>query len=87
MLTIPNPVSDLAGGVPKYDFFFKVNMYICRYSDINSDKIRTSPQPGARNAWIGDPHNRNCMVEVGTWSLPAKVQPQKNRNQKKFDGK
>jgi hypothetical protein len=49
---------------------------------LNSDKIRTSPQPGPRNAWIGNPHHRNCMVEVGTWNLPAKGTPKKNRNQK-----
>jgi hypothetical protein len=44
-------------------------------SDIKSDKIRTSPQPGPRNAWIGNPHHRNCMVEVGAKSLPGKVHP------------
>ena len=43
--------------------------------------MRASPQPGPRNAWIGNPHQQNCMVEAGTWSLPVKVHPEKwNRN-------
>jgi hypothetical protein len=45
------------------------------YSCINSDKIRTSPQPGPRNAWIGNPHQQNCMVEVGTRKYETKVHP------------
>ena len=32
---------------------------------------------------IGNPHKQNCMVEVATLSLPVKVHPEKNRNQKK----
>ena len=71
MLRIPNPVSVLAGGVPKY-VFLKVDMI-----KFNSDKIRTSPQPGPKNAWIGDPHHRNCMVEAGTGSFHVKVHPEK----------
>ena len=31
--------------------------------------MRASPQPGPRNAWIGNAHHRNCMVEVCTWSF------------------
>ena len=37
-------------------------------------------------AWTGNPHQQNCMEEAGTWSLPLKVYPEKNRNQKKLDG-
>jgi hypothetical protein len=32
---------------------------------------------GPRIAWIGNPHQQNCMVEAGTWSLPVKVHPKK----------
>jgi hypothetical protein len=28
-----------------------------------------------RIAWIGNPHQQNCMVEAGTGSLPVKVHP------------
>ena len=38
---------------------------------------RTSPQPGSRMALSGNLHHRNSMVEVGTWSLPVKVHPEK----------
>jgi hypothetical protein len=61
-------------------------IWICRYYHISSNKIRTSPQLGPRIAWIGNPHQQNCMVEVGTWSLYTKVHPEKNRNRKKLDG-
>jgi hypothetical protein len=40
-----------------------------------------------RIAWIGNPHQQNCMVEVGTWCLIKKIHPEKNRKQKKLDGK
>jgi hypothetical protein len=50
----------------------------------NSDKIRTTTQPGPRNAWIGNPDHRKCMVEVGTWSLPIKVHPEKKLQSKKL---
>jgi hypothetical protein len=56
---IPNLVSDLVGVVSKYVFFEGEHVGKFR-------KIRTSPQPGPRNAWIGNPHHRNYMVEVGT---------------------
>jgi hypothetical protein len=62
-------------------FFFDGEHVDISYGS-NSDKIRTSPQPGPRNTWIGNPHHRNCMVEAGTWSLLAKGTPEKNRNQK-----
>ena len=78
-LRIRNPVSDLAGGSEVCFFFWR---WTCKYSYINSDKIRTLPQLGPRNAWIGNPHKQNCMVEVGTLSLPVKVHPEKNCNQK-----
>ena len=42
--------------------------------------------PGPRIGWIGNPHQQNCMVEAGTWSLLVKVHPEKNRNQKQLDG-
>jgi hypothetical protein len=35
---------------------------------------------GPRIAWIGNPHQQNCMVEAGTWSLHTKIHPKKNRN-------
>ena len=44
--------------------------------------MRTSPQPGPRNAWTGNPHHRNCMVEAGDWSLPVKVHPEKKPQSK-----
>jgi len=50
---------------------------------MNSTFINKDP----RIAWIGNPHQQNCMVEAGTWSLPVKVHPEKNRNRKKLDGK
>ena len=58
-------------------------IWICRYSHINSNKIRTSPQSGPRIAWIGNPHQQNCMVEVGTWSLLTIVHPEKKNAIKK----
>ena len=39
-----------------------------------------------RIAWIGNPHQQNCMVEAGTEIFPQKCTPKKNRNQKKLDG-
>jgi hypothetical protein len=32
---------------------------------------------GPRIAWIGNPHQQNCMVEAGNWSLLTKVHPEK----------
>ena len=55
----------------------------CEYSHINTTFKYKDP----RIVWIGNPHKQNCMVEAGTWSLPAKIHPEKNRNQKKLDGK
>jgi hypothetical protein len=57
-------------------FFLKVNI------QINSDKIKTSPQPGPRNAWIGNPHHRNCVVEVGATVCPQKFTPKKTAIEK-----
>jgi hypothetical protein len=42
---------------------------------------------GPRIAWIGNPPQQSCMVEVGTWSFPAKVHPEKKPQSKKLDGK
>jgi hypothetical protein len=55
----------------------------CGYSQINLNKIRTSPQPGPRIAWIGNPLQQNCMVEAGTWSLRLKIHPEKKPQKKK----
>jgi hypothetical protein len=55
----------------------------CGYSHINS----TFKYKGPRIAWIDNPHQQNCMVEVGTWSLPAKDHPEKKPQSKKLDGK
>ena len=67
-------------GCSEVYFFWR---WTCKYFHINSDKIRTSPQPGPRNAWIGNPHQQNCMVEVGTGSLHTKVHPEKKPQSKK----
>jgi hypothetical protein len=52
----------------------------------NFDATRTGQQIwktiGPRNAWIGNPHQKNCMVEVATWSLPVKVHPGKKPQSK-----
>jgi hypothetical protein len=54
------------------------------YSHINS----TFKYKGPRIiAWIGNPHQQNCMVEAGTWSLPVKVHTEKKPQSKKLDGK
>jgi hypothetical protein len=36
-----------------------------------------------RIAWIGNPHQQNCMVEAGTSSLHTKVHPEKKPQSKK----
>jgi hypothetical protein len=39
-----------------------------------------------RIAWIGNPHQQNCMVEAGTGSLPTKIHPEKKPQSKKTLG-
>ena len=52
------------------------------YSHINPTFKYKDP----RIAWIGNPHQQNCMVEAGTGSLPTKIPPKKTAI-KKLDGK
>ena len=46
---------------------------------MNSTFINKDP----RIAWIGNPHQQNCMVEAGTGSLPTKIHPEKKPQSKK----
>ena len=53
------------------------------YSHINPTFKYKDP----RMAWIGNPHQQNCMVEAGTSSLYVKIHPEQKPQSKKLDGK
>jgi hypothetical protein len=44
---------------------------------IFSYKNPTFKYKGPRNAWIGNPHQQNCMGEAGTGSFAYKSSPRK----------
>jgi hypothetical protein len=56
-----------------------MGIWKCAYSQINSTFKYKDP----RIAWIGNPHQQNCMVEAGTKSLLTKVHPEKKTQSEK----